>query len=178
MRRGLWGAAPPPEVPGPPVSRGRPRPGPPSSSAPSRPCPGSPCYRPSLSRSCPRPLTPALGTPRRWGCPWTPGRRAGLRGGHRTGQLVRDQVEAWGGCVQRAGGDPVSWTVSLGIPKVCKCIRWKPCCRRSGRKIKISVNSTNIFDQEFGMERTSWQSLVNTPCLQGRRHQFHPWLVN
>ncbi|MXQ90159.1 hypothetical protein E5288_WYG017293 [Bos mutus] len=104
-RRGLRGAAPPPEAPGPPVSRGRPRPGPRSSSAPSRPCPGSPCYRPSLSRSCPRPLTPALGTLRRWGCPWTPGRRAGLRGGHRTGQLVRDQVERPGEGVCRGQGE-------------------------------------------------------------------------
>uniref|UniRef100_A0A8B9YZU7 DUF4592 domain-containing protein n=1 Tax=Bos mutus grunniens TaxID=30521 RepID=A0A8B9YZU7_BOSMU len=120
------------------------------------PLPRKPLLQTLTLPQLPAPPDTSSGDPEKVGLPMDPRKesRAERRSPHRA-VGKRPGGAAWGGCVQRTGGDPVSWTVSLGIPKVCKCIRWKPCCRRTGRKIKISVDSTNIFDQELGMERTS-----------------------
>ncbi|XP_010828161.1 PREDICTED: uncharacterized protein KIAA1211-like homolog [Bison bison bison] len=109
------------------------------------PLPRKPLLQTLTLPQLPAPPDTSSGDPEKVGLPMDPRKesRAERRSPHRA-VGKRPGGAAWGGCVQRTGGDLVSWTVSLGIPKVCKCIRWKPCCRRTGRKIKISVDSTNI----------------------------------
>nr|XP_014332620.1 PREDICTED: uncharacterized protein KIAA1211-like homolog [Bos mutus] len=88
------------------------------------PLPRKPLLQTLTLPQLPAPPDTSSGDPEKVGLPMDPRKesRAERRSPHRA-VGKRPGGAAWGGCVQRTGGDPVSWTVSLGIPKtVCICL--------------------------------------------------------